>query len=242
MRDTILIGGIAGGIGRTIVAPIDRVKIIYQSNATLPFTWKGAFLKFREIVSEEGFLGLWRGNTSTMIRTVPYEAIKFKTYIYIKSTTSNSLIAGMVAGVCGEVTTYPIETLRTRISYRIGVEESYTTVVRRLGVSGLYRGISPAILSSMVYSGLSFYVYDYFRNTSNIFAAIAAGVISTVGCYPMEIVKRRRQIGLRLSPWDIYTNEGCGTFYKCITFNCTKSAILMIIIFEILKLNEQFKG
>lgn len=240
MLDTILIGGVAGGVGRTLVAPIDRVKIIYQSNVSTPFTWKGAFLKLVEIKQKEGVYGLWKGNTSALTRIIPYEAIKFKVYIATKDIAPNKLFAGMLSGISGEICTYPIETLRTCISYKIGKKDSYYNIINQMGIRKLYRGVSPAILSSAVYNGLSFGVYEYWRDVNSNIAAILAGITSTIGCYPMEIVKRRRQVGLKACPIDIYYKEGISAFYKCITFNSVKSAILMSVVYKILEYDKKF--
>ena len=241
MEDTLLIGATAGGIGRTIVAPIDRIKIIYQSNIFKPFTWKGAFLTFHEIKQKEGIKGLWRGNMPSLVRVLPYEAIKFKVYLQFNSNQYSKLFAGMIAGICGEVCTYPIETIRTKISYRIGQNNTYLRIIKELGISGMYRGINPAILSSASYNGISFGMYEYWKEYNYTVAAILAGISSTLCCYPMEIVKRRRQVGIQADPIEILKKEGISAFYKGITFNCTKSAFLMIIVFQILRLDKHFK-
>ena len=72
-------GGISGCIGKTIVAPIDRIKIIYM---VLPkqvspekFTyWKG-ISEVRSIVRDTGARSLWRGNVVTCLRVFPSSAL-----------------------------------------------------------------------------------------------------------------------------------------------------------------------
>ena len=64
----ICAGGAAGAIARTAIAPIERVKIIYQIDKTN----RGSYLGIpRKIVAEEGMLGLWRGNSAAVLRLSP---------------------------------------------------------------------------------------------------------------------------------------------------------------------------
>ena len=65
----IFAGGAAGAIARTAIAPIERVKIIYQIDKTMRGSYTGIPKK---IIAEEGFFGLWRGNSAAVLRVVPY--------------------------------------------------------------------------------------------------------------------------------------------------------------------------
>ena len=63
MRD-LLAGGLAGGISKTIVAPIERVKLVLQTqDASTQISketrYKGIFDTFRRLPREQGFLSLW---------------------------------------------------------------------------------------------------------------------------------------------------------------------------------------
>ena len=62
-------GGSAGAIARTAIAPIERVKIIYQIDKTMRGSYTGIPKK---IIAEEGFFGLWRGNSAAVLRVIPY--------------------------------------------------------------------------------------------------------------------------------------------------------------------------
>lgn len=57
-----LAGGIAGCSAKTFVAPLDRVKILYQSHGTRG-TYKidGVLSVLKQIVKTEGYKKLWRG-------------------------------------------------------------------------------------------------------------------------------------------------------------------------------------
>ena len=77
-------GGLAGMVAKTIVAPIDRIKILYQVTST-PFYLRDVPGVATSIIKEEGFQALWKGNTATMIRIFPYAGIQFMVFNKCKS-------------------------------------------------------------------------------------------------------------------------------------------------------------
>ncbi len=101
VRETLLqlaCGGAAGATARTFVAPIDRVKILMQTQHVTAGTGSGdggrgravpqyhsLAQSLRKIVTEEGVLRLWRGNGVNCLRVVPYSGMQFATYDKLKS-------------------------------------------------------------------------------------------------------------------------------------------------------------
>lgn len=79
----ILAGGIAGIVAKSVVAPVDRIKIMYQISAAT-FRLSDVPKVARKIVQTEGFLALWKGNTAAMIRVFPYSGIQFMVYDFCK--------------------------------------------------------------------------------------------------------------------------------------------------------------
>mmetsp|Transcript_3460 Transcript_3460/g.5010 ORF Transcript_3460/g.5010 Transcript_3460/m.5010 type:complete len:362 (-) Transcript_3460:136-1221(-) len=80
----IVAGGLAGMVAKTIVAPVDRIKILYQVTST-PFYLRDVPGVVSSIVREEGFQALWKGNMATMIRIFPYAGIQFMVFNKLKS-------------------------------------------------------------------------------------------------------------------------------------------------------------
>ena len=70
-------GGVAGTISKTIVAPIERVKLVLQvqqvnlEQIPLEKRYKGIGDAFVRIPQEQGILSLWRGNLANVIRYFP---------------------------------------------------------------------------------------------------------------------------------------------------------------------------
>ena len=134
-------GGIAGGIAKTAIAPLDRSKIFFQTNETRNYRFRYALRWLRHGYRTEGFLSLWRGNTATLARIVPYSALNFMSfeqykkllkvdhpdtpspsmYRYLVMVADSGLLtflvnsrfaAGSLAGSTGQMLTYPLDRAR----------------------------------------------------------------------------------------------------------------------------------
>jgi len=79
----ILAGGMAGIVAKSVVAPLDRIKILYQVSSA-QYHILDVPKAVRNIVQTEGFTALWKGNLATMIRIFPYSGIQFMVFDRIK--------------------------------------------------------------------------------------------------------------------------------------------------------------
>ncbi|CAL53189.1 Mitochondrial substrate/solute carrier [Ostreococcus tauri] len=171
-------GTCATVVVRTILAPLERVKIEYLLN--------GSKLKpeelVRAIMRKEGALGLWKGNVLNIARTAPFKAINFcafDTYreFVIRSFPPGSdgrriglLCAGAGAGMTAVVTCFPMDVIRTRL-LTTGGKEKYgsflacvRTMYRQEGTSTFYRGITPALVSMVPNAAVYYSIYDGLKN------------------------------------------------------------------------------
>jgi len=136
MLSYFVAGGLAGAASRTVVSPLERLKILQQvqpqstrsavggsrSGAAYSGVWQGLVKMWRE----EGFRGYMRGNATNCIRIAPYSAVQFTTYEtlkeYLKDPVTGQLndhrklTAGALAGIASVVSTYPLDLVRSRIS------------------------------------------------------------------------------------------------------------------------------
>ncbi|GKZ39946.1 hypothetical protein AbraIFM66950_001688, partial [Aspergillus brasiliensis] len=82
-------GGLAGCAAKTVVAPLDRVKILFQASnpqfAKYSGSWFGLISAVRDIRRHEGPRGLFKGHSATLLRIFPYAAIKFLAYEQIRA-------------------------------------------------------------------------------------------------------------------------------------------------------------
>ena len=115
---------------KTIVGPLDRVKILFQSSnpqfAKYTGSWFGVVTAMRDINRADGIRGLFRGHSATLLRIFPYAGIKFLAYEQIravvipskaKETPSRRFLSGSLAGVTSVFFTYPLEVMRVRLAF-----------------------------------------------------------------------------------------------------------------------------
>jgi len=125
-----LAGGAAGCIAKTVVAPLDRVKILFQTGnpefQKFSGTWSGAFRATKVIYASNGVRSLFQGHSATLLRVFPYAAIKFVAYDQVhdylmptkeSETGLRRFAAGAFAGTSSVLFTYPLELIRVRLAY-----------------------------------------------------------------------------------------------------------------------------
>ncbi len=148
---------------KTIVGPLDRVKILFQASnpqfAKYSGSWFGLATALRDIYRQDGTRGLFRGHSATLLRIFPYAGIKFLAYEQVRAvvipsreheTSWRRLVSGSVAGVVSVAFTYPLEVIRVRLAFETkqGSRSSLAAICRQI-----YSERSPA--SSLAASSTS---------------------------------------------------------------------------------------
>jgi len=212
-----LSGGLAGMIAKTAIAPLDRVKVLFQATVRA-FSLKSCILEFQRILQKEGKFAFWKGNGAQLLRIFPYSAIQFSSYdyykkhLFISQPQSKSLILlenflpGSLAGATSVFFTYPFEVLRTRLALQVnkkeytGIANALISIVKQEGVKGLYSGILPTSFGIFIYSGISFCIYFSSKeivghqSLGSYFAfGAVAGLIGQLSAYPFDVVRKRLQ-------------------------------------------------
>jgi len=128
--ENLLIGGVSASIAKTIVAPLDRIKILLQLQHTLEDLGKQkrAIEVAKYVLKEQGFLSFWRGNGTNVLRYFPTQALNFAFKDWYNSLLKPSavelspkkvffysLISGGLAGGTTEFFVYPLDFVRTRL-------------------------------------------------------------------------------------------------------------------------------
>eukprot|EP00892_Ulva_mutabilis_P008322 jgi/Ulvmu1/5862/UM025_0124.1 len=183
----LLAGGIAGGLSRTAVAPIERLKILMQvqgNDKVYTNMWQG----FMHMTKTGGLREWFKGNGTNCIRIVPNSAVKFVTYNELSRLLSNQrkqqtgdgtlnpvlrMLAGAVAGIIAMSSTYHLDMVRGRLTvqegsgrtqqYR-GIMHAYQDIIQKEGVLALYRGWLPSVIGVIPYVGLNFAVYETLKD------------------------------------------------------------------------------
>eukprot|EP00250_Pteridium_aquilinum_P031780 c44251_g1_i1 orf=513-1532(+) len=203
----LIAGGAAGGIAKTVVAPLERVKILYQTRYQ-NIQNLGVVQSLRFIRKKEGFLGFYKGNSASVLRVVPYAALHFMTYEQYRRLILNhypceapgagvDLLAGSLAGGTAVLCTYPLDLARTRLAYQVkdaslnariyrGIGDVICKAYKESGFRGLYRGVGATLYGMLPYAGLKFYIYEKLKASlpselqSSIFSKLVCGAVAGV--------------------------------------------------------------
>jgi len=191
LAEYFVAGGAAGAVSRTVVSPLERLKIIFQCQDPRSPHYRGLWPSLRQIAIDEGWKGFFKGNGVNVIRIAPYSAIQFTSYEMAKTVlmglsetgqmrTGERLVAGAMAGISSVVTTYPLDLVRSRMSImtaRIGhagpegpaaspgmVATALLVFRNEGGLRGLYRGLVPTVLGVAPYVGSNFAAYEFLKS------------------------------------------------------------------------------
>jgi solute carrier family 25 (mitochondrial citrate transporter), member 1 len=83
---SLLIGGLSGGLGPLVNNPLDVVKTRLQKQVIIPGRtpkYTGSAQAIGVIAKEEGVLALWKGITPRLLRIMPGQAITFMTFEFV---------------------------------------------------------------------------------------------------------------------------------------------------------------
>lgn len=170
-------GAIAGAVAKSVIAPADRVKILYQVNPKRAFSLTSAWKTGGTIVHNSGVGGLWRGNGAMLIRVMPYSAITFTSFdlyqaLIQKHVTADIDItsrfcAGASAGATATTMTYPLDLMRARMAAHWatapkydGYNQAFRHIVATEGARALLNGLIPTLVGIVPYAGLSFATFE----------------------------------------------------------------------------------
>lgn len=188
---SFIAGGVAGAVSRTVVSPLERLKILLQVQSGGHTEYKMSVGKaLAKIWREEGFKGMMAGNGTNCVRIVPYSAVQFGSYNFYKRffeaspgeplSPGRRLLCGATAGITSVTFTYPLDIVRTRLSIQSasfqaikrdgtakklpGMWETLATMYKTEGgMAALYRGIIPTVAGVAPYVGLNFMIYESVR-------------------------------------------------------------------------------
>jgi len=175
----LLIGGGIGAIAKTVMAPVERVKLLMQTQDSNPKVLSGEVKKYSSIIdcvrrvsSEQGIAAFWRGNLVNCLRYAPQQgsalafndAINALFPVYSSKTDpwkslGSKLFSGGLAGAVANTICYPFDFARTRLASDVGggkqqfkgITDCIMQTVRAQGITGLYTGWTPTVMGAFVY-------------------------------------------------------------------------------------------
>merc|ERR1712093_922421 len=181
--------GTSGAIAKTCTAPIERVKLIIQTQDANPRIKSGEVARytgigncFSRIYSEQGLAAFWRGNFTNIIRYFPTQAFNFafkdtfKTMFprYNPKTDFGmfflvNMASGGLAGAGSLCFVYPLDYARTRLASDVGSGKKTfnglgdclaKTAKGPKGFFSLYNGFGISVAGIIPYRGTQFGMND----------------------------------------------------------------------------------
>jgi len=183
------LGGVSGAVSKTFTAPIERVKLLIQTQDANPLIRSGEVPRYKGIVdcfsrinSEQGFGAFWRGNFTNCIRYFPTQAfnLSFKDAIkkmfpkYSPKTEFGMFFAvnmasGGMAAAGSLCIVYPLDYARTRLASDVGggkktfnglLDCLKKTAAGPQGPAGLYAGFGVSLAGIIPYRGFQLGAFD----------------------------------------------------------------------------------
>lgn len=207
---SLMCGGFAGTVSRTMVAPLDRVKILMQTTKNLEI---GSIPVLWQTVRNEGFFSLWKGNILNCTRIFPYSALQFGVYDFCKAkfnmnnntfTTKHRLVCGSIAGLVATTFTHPIDVIRHRVmcySHINSTRDAIFDLYKEKGIRSIYKGYGSTAFSLTPFIAVNFCAYDMLKAwwrrhgvLDTLCLGAASALISQSICYPLDTVRRRMQL------------------------------------------------
>jgi hypothetical protein len=115
-------GAIGNAFSRTAVAPLERTRM---QMITDPGKYTSMLHTLTSIRAAEGVKGYWAGNSINVMRIAPQQGIAFFAKDFFKQklagegnkpTPLRTLGASMMSGIECQTATYPLDTIRTRMT------------------------------------------------------------------------------------------------------------------------------
>ncbi|CAN8066609.1 unnamed protein product [Agarophyton chilense] len=169
-----MIAAAAGDVaGSTVRAPFEVVKQRVQSGL-----YVGAGAAVRGTFAKEGLGGFYTGYGSLVIRELPFDAIQFPLYEYLKSVvkkrkgtdcleTWESSACGSVAGAISAALTTPLDVVKTRLMTQNvaapkyeGIVHGISTIAREEGPKALMAGVVPRVMWISIGGAVFFGAYE----------------------------------------------------------------------------------
>lgn len=181
-------GGVSGAVAKTCTAPIERVKLLIQTQDANPKIISGEIPRytgiancFTRVAAEQGIGAFWRGNLTNIIRYFPTQAFNFAFKDSIKALFPKAdkntefakfflinMASGGLAGAGSLMIVYPLDYARTRLASDVGGKERQFSglidclkkTVAAGGPGALYNGIGVSIVGIIPYRGVYFGLFD----------------------------------------------------------------------------------
>lgn len=198
-----------------------------QSTTAANVPYRGMVRTAVGIVEEEGLRNLWSGVTPAILRHIVYTGSRMTAYEFLRNKVLKrnpdgrfplwkSVIAGMSAGAFGQFIASPTDLVKVQMQMegkRVILEgrrprvrntvHAFSTIVRKHGVRGLWKGWAPNVQRAALVNMGDLTTYDTVKHlllhhtslednwVTHTFSSGCSGLIASTISTPADVVKTR---------------------------------------------------
>ncbi|XP_031726458.1 calcium-binding mitochondrial carrier protein SCaMC-2-A [Anarrhichthys ocellatus] len=179
VMERFVAGSLAGVIAQSTIYPMEVLKTRLALRTTGQFS--GISDCAKQIFRREGLRAFYKGYVPNMLGIIPYAGIDLAVYETLKNNYLQQygingtdpgvvvlLACGTVSSTCGQLASYPLALVRTRMQAQAAIEGSqqvtmsglFRQILQTEGPTGLYRGLGPNFLKVIPAVSISYVVYE----------------------------------------------------------------------------------
>ncbi|KAM4664374.1 mitochondrial adenyl nucleotide antiporter SLC25A25 isoform 1-T1 [Discoglossus pictus] len=187
IRERLVAGSLAGVIAQSSIYPMEVLKTRMALRKTGQY--QGMRDCGKKILLKEGVSAFYKGYVPNMLGIIPYAGIDLAVYETLKNAwlqryaTSSAdpgvfvlLACGTISSTCGQLASYPLALVRTRMQAQASVEGApqmtmsklFQQIIRTEGAIGLYRGLAPNFMKVIPAVSISYVVYENLKLTLGV--------------------------------------------------------------------------
>ncbi|KAF5928897.1 hypothetical protein HPG69_002671 [Diceros bicornis minor] len=187
IHERLVAGSLAGAIAQSSIYPMEVLKTRMALRKTGQYS--GMLDCARKILAREGVAAFYKGYVPNMLGIIPYAGIDLAVYETLKNAwlqryAVNSadpgvfvlLACGTMSSTCGQLASYPLALVRTRMQAQASVEGApevtmsslFKQILRTEGAFGLYRGLAPNFMKVIPAVSISYVVYENLKITLGV--------------------------------------------------------------------------
>ncbi|XP_063796185.1 mitochondrial adenyl nucleotide antiporter SLC25A24 [Pseudophryne corroboree] len=177
--ERFIAGSLAGATAQTSIYPMEVMKTRLAVGKTGQYN--GMFDCAKKILKKEGVRAFYKGYLPNILGIIPYAGIDLAIYETLKNAwlqkyatdSANPgvmvlLGCGTVSSTCGQLASYPLALIRTRMQAQASIEGApqlsmgslFRKIIAKEGFLGLYRGIAPNFMKVIPAVSISYVVYE----------------------------------------------------------------------------------
>ncbi|KAK2106940.1 hypothetical protein P7K49_016454 [Saguinus oedipus] len=155
--------------------------------------YSGIYDCAKKILKHEGLGAFYKGYVPNLLGIIPYAGIDLAVYEeegnllksywldnFAKDSVNPGVMVllgcGALSSTCGQLASYPLALVRTRMQAQAMLEGSpqlnmvglFRRIVSKEGIPGLYRGITPNFMKVLPAVGISYVVYENMKQTLGV--------------------------------------------------------------------------